>query len=68
MAKSPEQERPNGAVAAQIVARLIDEGFLPPTFAKRVAAGLDTGAITASDWRRLVEQMLAWEMQESDHG
>ena len=67
MNQSPEFERPDLAVADQIVARLVNEGFLPQPFADRVAPALASGTLRANDWRRLAEQVLAWEMQEGEH-
>ena len=67
MNPSPDFERPDLAVADQIVVRLVSEGFLPQPFADRVATALANGTMRANDWRRLAEQVLAWEMQEGEH-
>ncbi len=67
MNRSPEFERPDLAVADQIVARLVSGGLLPQPFADRVATALANGTIRANDWRRSAEQVLAWEMQEGEH-
>ena len=67
MNPSPTQERPDVAVANHIVARLTDQHVLPPAFAQRVTTQLADGSFSAAEWRRLAEQVLAWETKEGDH-
>lgn len=67
MNQSPDFERPDAAVSNQIVARFLDDGILTAPFAERVAAALAGGTIRSDEWRRLAEQVLAWEMREDEH-